>query len=132
MSVRELEHLATSPSRIERQASKSNETFWDPSIQWSFVPQCPEDGLTLAIHGLELVPGGKYLVTFTKFKGIYLWDLGYNAAIPFKAIPVAHVAIKTDFSWWPICLTENGRGIEVQVCCFQYVVYSPVLPSPEY
>ncbi|KAH6918159.1 hypothetical protein BKA70DRAFT_1393919 [Coprinopsis sp. MPI-PUGE-AT-0042] len=119
MSVRDLQHLVTSPSRVETWASKNNESPEVP-LHWTrtFTPRPSRSENALSIHGLELVPGGRYLITFTKRKGVYLWDLGFNATVTHKLVPVAQLSIQCNFSWWPSCPTEDRKGIQIQVCRF--------------
>ncbi|KAH6905544.1 hypothetical protein BKA70DRAFT_1564956 [Coprinopsis sp. MPI-PUGE-AT-0042] len=113
MTTGDLEHLALSPSRVGNWVSNNDERYQGPLQTRLFSPRPSRSEAVLEIHGLELVPGGRYLITYTVLKGVYLWDLGYNTMIAAKSIPLAHLPIPFDFAWWPICPTEDRKGIQI-------------------
>jgi hypothetical protein len=49
--------------------------------------------LDVEVADLHLLPGGRFLLTNHPKDGIYLWDLGYNAAMPPKMRPLASLQL---------------------------------------
>jgi len=100
MSVKELEHAALSPSRLED--CLRNDPYGDKALEPKrILPFEPLDSEAqpYGCSELYLVPGGRFLFTESARNGhIALWDLG-------------NVGTREDMTWLPIAVIDDDRLI---------------------
>ncbi|KAH6918155.1 hypothetical protein BKA70DRAFT_1416169 [Coprinopsis sp. MPI-PUGE-AT-0042] len=115
MSMGDLEHLALSPHRFCKIISENHWATRAPVQTRIFIPRASRSEGTLPIDTVHLLPGGRYLVTGTDNKGLYLWDLGLNADVRPCFLPIAHAAVTADFGIHGVIPTEDRAGVRI-VC----------------
>jgi hypothetical protein len=126
MSLDELEHLALSPARMENLMFNAKHSSSDRDqaarpVQTRCMSLCRNhlgDELDMEVDDLHLLPGGRFLLTHHPGDGIYLWDLGHNAAVPPKMRPLASLHFASgvvDLVMDPPMPTSDRHGVRV-VC----------------
>ena len=91
MSLDDLEHAALSPRRLRARFQKADRTT--PFLTHRVTPH--SQGGDLApnlILTVNLVPGGRFLVTSDRKGELHLWDIGYNVGGHMKMFPIATLA----------------------------------------
>ncbi|KAH6918145.1 hypothetical protein BKA70DRAFT_9449 [Coprinopsis sp. MPI-PUGE-AT-0042] len=100
MTRLDLEHLALAPSQFSdsvRAPIREDPKGRSPASTRTLYPRAQPGGDILHISSLRLLPGGRYLLTWTKTIGLFLWDLGCNASTPPSEVPLAHLPSKAYF-----------------------------------
>ncbi|KAH6918146.1 hypothetical protein BKA70DRAFT_1088533 [Coprinopsis sp. MPI-PUGE-AT-0042] len=126
MSRLELEQLALGPTRF---ASIINEPIKEdlkgrpPARTRTFYPKVQPGGETLHIDSLRLLPGGRYLLTWTRSVGLFIWDLGFNASASLPMLPLARLSSKACFYLDQATPTPDRQGVRVR-CIVRYVLSS--------
>jgi hypothetical protein len=113
MSLGDLEHLALSPQRFSNMISDNDWSTRAPAQTRIFIPRASRSEGTLPIDTIHLLPGGRYLVTGTDKKGLYLWDLGLNADVRPCFLPIAHVGVAGDFEVHGVVPTGDRAGVRI-------------------
>ncbi|KAH6918154.1 hypothetical protein BKA70DRAFT_9599 [Coprinopsis sp. MPI-PUGE-AT-0042] len=108
----DLEHFSLAPHRFINFMRRNDNTTINPGRVQSFTPKNPFPvGGSLAISQASLLPGGRFLLTSTRWVGICLWDLGYNASRPARADAVAFYPFLLDGHLGDPLPTPDGKGI---------------------
>ncbi|KAF8186899.1 hypothetical protein K438DRAFT_1835222 [Mycena galopus ATCC 62051] len=116
MTLRELEHAATSPARFIAQISKDMNGELIPAFSTRlFQPRLPRSttgnvGETLM---LRLIPGGRYLVMAGELARISVWDLGYGPAAVINPYPLASTILPFATHRLLIQPTKNKQGFRI-------------------
>ncbi|KAJ6487826.1 hypothetical protein C8R45DRAFT_994455 [Mycena sanguinolenta] len=117
MSLRELEHAATSPSRFIAQISKQrpDEEHIPAFCTRFFNPRLPKAvaGSYGETDSMRLIPGGRYLVTATNSARISVWDLGYSPAAVINPYPLASTVLPFFATHLLIQPTKNHEGFRI-------------------
>ncbi|EDR02542.1 uncharacterized protein LACBIDRAFT_309499 [Laccaria bicolor S238N-H82] len=91
MSNDDLEHAALSPRRLLARFQKAARVT--PFLTRLFTPHLQGGDLgPNLILAVDLVPGGRFLVTSNRKGELHLWDIGYNTGGHMKSLPVATLA----------------------------------------
>lgn len=117
MSRLELEQLALGPSRfasLVKEPIKDDRRSRTPNRTRTFYPKAQPDGENPHINSLRLLPGGRYLLTWTKLVGLFLWDLGLNACAPLPTLPLAHLPSKARFELAQATPTPDRQGVRIR------------------
>ncbi|KAH6918158.1 hypothetical protein BKA70DRAFT_1214144 [Coprinopsis sp. MPI-PUGE-AT-0042] len=131
LSLDELEHLALSPSRMEKLILSTSSSDRNPTarpVQTRCMSLCRNhsgDELDMEVDDLHLLPGGRFLLTHHTGDGIYLWDLGHNAAVPPRMRPLASLHFASgvvDLEMDPPIPTSDRHGVRV-VCHWSETSY---------
>ncbi|KAJ7185709.1 hypothetical protein C8R46DRAFT_982472 [Mycena filopes] len=94
MSLADLEHAATSPTRFVAQISRdrpSDDGVLVPAFSTRLLqPRLPKSvpGPLGTLSLMRLVPGGRYLITASNVGRLSLWDLGYGPAAIINPYPL--------------------------------------------
>ena len=121
MTVSELKHAVTAPSRFHRFVSISDlmgsivlpfQTRIHP-----FRRTADSDTYPLHVDFFVLVPGGRFLIT-SGSSSIYLWDLGYNMRQFIEPFPLSG---QLDGYLIAVAPTSDGRELLVLLEC-EYVL----------
>jgi hypothetical protein len=126
MSLAQLQHAATSPSRFSALLRRHSETSNVPIQPISRRVLAPRPLATvshLSFGGeddsfthLCLVPGGRWLITHTETNLVQLWDLGFGADMIIKPNPLATVSLGEDaIVQFPpdVQVNRDGKGLLV-------------------
>ncbi|KAH6918163.1 hypothetical protein BKA70DRAFT_9714 [Coprinopsis sp. MPI-PUGE-AT-0042] len=107
----ELEHLSVSPWRFNQMTQKHH-AYAEPIMTRSFTPRLVRDGPAVRVHGVHLVPGGRYLLVSDESHQILLWDLGHNVNAPPKLTPLATLGLDRPMhivGTWPTADLQGFR-----------------------
>ncbi|KAK7044780.1 F-box domain-containing protein [Favolaschia claudopus] len=117
MSLRDLEHAATSPARFIAHLSKQRETEEIiPALSTRiFQPRLPRPltGISGDISRMRLIPGGRYLVTTSNLARMSVWDLGHRPAAIIKPYPLVSIVLSFQPSELLIQPTEDHSGFRI-------------------
>src|ERR1700734_4074999 len=88
MSLSQLEHVVTSPARflLRLRRNLPNGSIKPLGTRILDVTSDPE----VKVDEMRLVPGGRYLFTLSA-RTVKLWDIGFQADMPMKDVPVASI-----------------------------------------
>jgi hypothetical protein len=102
MSLRQLEHIATSPSRLLRQFQQDLSSNVISPLATRILQARPPKGVAVStthewwgerdITSMHLMPGGRFLVFSTR-EYLQLWDLGFNQDSIISPYPLASLPI---------------------------------------
>ncbi|KAF6764471.1 hypothetical protein DFP72DRAFT_423404 [Ephemerocybe angulata] len=110
MSLLELEHASTGPSRFLRAAKmQTEEECLRPYL--TRIPQLRQARSShdsSSYNALHLVPGGRFLFTSGR-NTVCLFDLGYNMNVPVKPFPLA--TLKDFGELRAVAPTTNGKEL---------------------
>ncbi|KAJ7827020.1 hypothetical protein B0H14DRAFT_3721850 [Mycena olivaceomarginata] len=121
MSLRDLEHAATSPARFIAQISKEwAEGDVIPAFHTRlFQPRLPKSapGNLGETALMRLVPGGRYLVTATDLARISVWDLGWRPAEVLNPYPLVSIVLPSPASQLLVQPAKDQRGFRLLSVC---------------
>lgn len=115
MSLISLEAAALSPyafvSRLWKKLPIDKHIPMMPVATRIFNPRCSE---SVKLVNLELIPGGRFLLTVNSKDFIQLWDLGYSLNTVISTKPLASIKVSgvIDLRTQP---TLDGTGIRVLI-----------------
>ncbi|KAJ7016004.1 hypothetical protein C8F04DRAFT_626851 [Mycena alexandri] len=122
MSLRDLEHAATSPARFIAQISKDWSSRADGGLVPAFSTRLLQPRLPKLTPGhlgelllMRLVPGGRYLVTTSDIGRMSIWDLGYGPAAILNPYPLLSTVLANTPTQILIQPTKDGKGIRILV-----------------
>lgn len=121
MSLRDLEHAATSPARFIAQISKE---WAEGDVIPAFHTRLFQPRLPKSVPGnlgetalMRLVPGGRYLVTATDLARISVWDLGWRPAEVLNPYPLVSIILPSPASQLLVQPAKDQRGFRLPSVC---------------
>ncbi|KAH6918115.1 hypothetical protein BKA70DRAFT_1554255 [Coprinopsis sp. MPI-PUGE-AT-0042] len=117
MTRLDLEQLALAPAQFSdsvRAPIREDPKGRSPACTRTLHPRAQPGGDILHISSLRLLPGGRYLLTWTETIGMFLWDLGHDASHPPVEVPLAHLPSKARFDLDQATPTPDRCGVRIR------------------
>lgn len=115
MTSSALEFAASTPFRFSeflKRQSYNHRFPVQPMVTRILTPRKLPDS-PFHIITLKLIPGGRFLLTYTTDHMLSLWDLGFNPDTMIKPFPVASAKLSPALADFLVQPTSDGLGIHV-------------------